>query len=467
MSSRIALNAFDMTCVTHQAPGLWRHPDSRADEYKSLGYWTDLARTLERGTFDALFLADVLGVYDVYQGSAASALRDAAQVPMGDPFLQVPAMAAVTEHLGFAVTAAVTFNQPYQLARTFSSLDHLTGGRVGINVVTSYLASAGRNLGRSGNIPHDERYGIAEEFLEVAYKLWEGSWEEDAVRLDRAQGVYADPAKVHPIGHHGRYFDVPGIHLAEPSPQRTPVIFQAGASSRGRDFSARHGEGIFVNGITPETTRRTTDDIRRRAAEAGRRPEDVKIFALVTAIVADSDAAAERKHREYLSYSSRDGAFTFFGGWSGLDMSRYDLDVPLEYVDTDAVRSALAIFTTADPTRRWTPNDVAEYLAIGGIGPVLVGSPATVADEIERWVDVGGLDGINLAYAVTPASFEEFVDLVVPELRSRGRVWKEYEGSTLRERISGSARVLDTHPAARWRGAYADQPGSEETLARV
>jgi long-chain alkane monooxygenase len=458
MPSRIILNAFDMSCVTHQSPGLWRHPVNRAHEYNSLDYWIELAQLLERGKFDALFLADVVGVYDVYQGSVAPSLIDSAQVPVGDPLFQVPAMAAATKRLGFGVTVASTYEQPYALARKFSTLDHFTRGRIGWNVVTAYLDSAARNLGLDTQIPHDTRYDIADEFLDVTYKLWEGSWEDGAVRRDRERGIYTDPAKVHPIGHRGRWFNVPGIHLSEPSPQRTPVIFQAGASPRGRDFSARHGEAIFINGITPELTRPISDDIRDRAERIGRPRDSVKILTLVTVIVAATDAQAQVKHADYLSYASRDGALALYGGWSGLDLSRYAPDEPLRYRDTDSARSALSIFTKADPTHDWTTDDIARYLAIGGIGPVIVGSAQTVADELERWIEVGGIDGFNLAYAVTPGSFEDFIEWVVPELQRRGRVWADYEGETLRERLSGSAVVPDWHPAHRYRGAWRERP---------
>ena len=455
MTSRIILNAFDMTCVTHQAPGLWRHPENRADEYNSLDYWIELAKLLERGGFDALFLADVVGVYDVYQDSVAASLRDAAQVPVGDPLLQISAMAAATSRIGFGVTVASTYAQPYTLARTFSTLDHFTRGRIGWNVVTSYLDSAARNLGLEHQIAHDDRYEVAEEFLDVVYKLWEGSWEDAAVRRDREEGVFTDPALVHPIGHSGTHYRVPGVHLAEPSPQRTPVIFQAGASARGRQFAAKHGEAVFINGIVPELTRKTTDDIRDRAEALGRPRDSVKILTLTTVIVAETDEAAQRKLDEYRQYVSVDGALALYGGWSGLDLSQFDPDRPLKYVDTDAARSALAIFTIADPTREWTPRDIAEYVGIGGIGPVIVGSPETVADELERWIDVGGVDGFNLAYVVTPGTFEDFVDLVVPELRRRGRIEDAQDGATLRERLSGDATVPEWHPAHAYRGAYA------------
>jgi FMN-dependent oxidoreductase (nitrilotriacetate monooxygenase family) len=451
---RIYLNAFEMACVGHQAPGLWRHPDDQAHRYKDLSYWTELARLLERGRFDAIFLADVLGAYDVYEGSADAALREATQIPLSDPMPLVTAMAAVTEHLGFGLTVSLTYEQPYALARRFTTLDHLTKGRVAWNVVTSYLESAARNLGFDVQRAHDDRYDVGDEFLDVCYQLWEYSWDDDAVVRDVERGLFTDPDRVRPIEHHGRYYDVPGIFLSEPSPQRTPVMFQAGASARGRTFAAKHGEAIFINAVDVAATRRLVDDIRGRAAAEGRDPDSVRIFILLTAITAETDAAAQAKHEDYLSYASIDGALALYGGWSGLDLSGHDPDTPLAYQETDAARSALEIFTKADPTRTWTPREVARYLTIGGIGPVVVGSPATVADELERWVDEGGIDGFNLAYAVAPGTFVDFVELVVPELQRRGRVPRDYGGATtLRENLVGTAtpHVRDDHPAARHR----------------
>lgn len=461
MTSRIILNAFDMTCVTHQNPGLWRHPDNRADRYNTLEYWTDLARTLERGRFDAVFIADVVGLYDVYRGTAAASFLDADQVPVNDPLLQVPAMAAVTERLGFGVTVAVTYEQPYLLARRFSTLDHLTGGRIGINVVTSYLDSAARNLGLRQQVDHDRRYDLADEFLDVVYKLWEGSWEDGAVVKDPERGVYTDPAKVHPIGHSGEFYEVPGIHLTEPSPQRTPVIYQAGASSRGRDFASKHGEALFIIATSPEQARGITDDIRDRAEAQGRRRDSVKILTLLTVITGATDEEAQATYDELAAHASLEGGLALAGGWTGIDFSTLDPDVPLEYVDNDSLRSVLAMFTTADPTRRWTPRDVAGYLAIGGLGKVVVGGPETVADELERWIEVGGLDGFNLAYAITPGTFEDFVDHVVPELQRRGRVWQDYpveSDGTLRSHLldAPTGLVPDEHPAAQYRGAFVD-----------
>ena len=456
MASRIILNAFEMTCVSHQAAGTWRHPDSQAWKYKDLDYWIDLAKLLERGYFDSVFIADVVGVYDIYRGSVETSLLDADQVPVNDPFFQVPAMATVTKHLGFGVTSALTYEQPYALARKFSTLDHLTKGRVAWNVVTSYLNSAAVNLGLKQQISHDERYDIADEFLDVTYKLWEGSWDEDAVLRDRERGIFTDPSKVHPIGHKGKYYDVPGIHLSEPSPQRTPVIFQAGASSRGRAFAAKHAEGVFISPATAEQAREVSDDIRNRAVAAGRSRDSVKVFTLLTVITGESDEAAQAKYRDYLSYANGEGMLSFYGGWTGIDFSEYDPDQPLEAIDNDSIRSVLELLATADPDRKWTPRDIIKHRSIGGLGPVLVGGPKTVADEMERWVDVGGIDGFNLAYAITPGTFEDLVEFIVPELQRRGRVRTSYEGDTLRENLldGTSPYAADDHPAARYRGAF-------------
>jgi FMN-dependent oxidoreductase (nitrilotriacetate monooxygenase family) len=226
----IRLNAFDMACVGHIQQGMWTHPRDRSADYRSLDHWVGLARLLERGLFDGLFLADVLGVYDVYDGNPDAALRNAVQVPLLDPMLIVPAMAHATRHLGFGVTCNLAYEPPYLLARRFSTLDHLTNGRIGWNIVTGYLDSAARAMGFDAQMAHDDRYDLADEYMQVVRALWEDSWEDGAVRADRAAGVYADPARVHRVRHDGPQYRLDAIHLCEPSPQRTPVLYQAGAS---------------------------------------------------------------------------------------------------------------------------------------------------------------------------------------------------------------------------------------------
>jgi FMN-dependent oxidoreductase (nitrilotriacetate monooxygenase family) len=197
MTREIRFNAFDMNCVGHQSPGLWAHPRDRSWQYKDLEYWVELAEILERGKFDGLFIADVLGVYDVYHGNLDAALRNSTQIPVDDPLQLVPAMALVTKNLGFGLTASLSFEHPYTFARRLSTLDHLTKGRAGWNIVTSYLDSGAKNIGLGGQSAHDDRYDVADEYMEVCYKLWEGSWEDDAVLRDRARRIFTDPAKVH------------------------------------------------------------------------------------------------------------------------------------------------------------------------------------------------------------------------------------------------------------------------------
>jgi FMN-dependent oxidoreductase (nitrilotriacetate monooxygenase family) len=461
--ARIPINAFDMSCIMHQSPGLWARPEDQSVRYKDLRYWTDLAQLLERGKFDSLFIADVLGVYDTYQGSRDASVRRAMQVPVHDPVVPVSAMAAVTEKLGFGITVSSTYEHPYALARRFGTLDHLTGGRIAWNIVTSYLDGAARNLGMDRQMSHDERYVLAEEVVDTCYQLWEGSWEEGAVIEDREAQIYADPAKVHDIGHQGTYFSVPGMSLVEPSPQRTPVIWQAGTSPRGRAFAARHAEAVFTVAPSSATLRTYVDEIRRVAALEGRDPRSLKIFTEVTTVVAPTDAEARAKYEDLLSWTDYEGALAFYAGVTGVDLSQLDPHQPLEYVDTDSARFALEIFSKADPDRDWTPHEVARFVGVGAMGPVIVGSPATVADELERWVADADIDGFNLAYAVTPGTFVDFIDLVVPELRRRGRYWDDYdEGRTLRERLygPGDARVRDDHPAARYRRALQERAGA-------
>ena len=452
MRQRIYLNAFHMNCVVHHSAGLWPHPRDKMHRYNDLETWIELAQLLERGRFDALFLADVVGVYDVFQGSRDAAVRAATQVPVNDPALLIPTLAHATKHLGFGFTSSILQEHPYVFAKKLSTLDHLTKGRVAWNIVTSYLESTGRNLGREGLPDHDERYALADEYLEVMYKLLEGSWEDDAVIKDRATGVYADPAKVHDINHVGKYFKVPGCHLCEPSPQRTPVLYQAGSSPRGQAFAAQHAECIFVVGPSPLVVGQYARDIRDKARAQGRVPEHIKIMAFIKVITGPTAAAARQKLEEFSSYISYDGALALLSGWTGIDFSSYAPDQKLEYIETNAIRTLVHGFTEADPSRQWTMRDLATYVGIGGAGPVIVGDYAQVADQLEIWL-AAGVDGFNLAYGITPGSFEDFIDGVVPILQTRGLMQTEYAPGTYREKLygAGQARLLQDHPGTRYR----------------
>ena len=457
MPRQIRFNAFDMNCVAHQSSGMWRHPDDQSWRYKDLRYWTELAKLLERGTFDGIFIADVLGTYDVYGGSNEAAIRHGAQVPVNDPVLLISAMALVTDNLGFGVTAGTAYEHPYPFARRMSTLDHLTNGRVGWNVVTGYLPSAARNMGHEDQLEHDDRYDVADEYLEVLYKLWEGSWEDDAVIRDRESGIFTDPTKVHEIGHKGKNFTVPGIHLSEPSTQRTPVIYQAGASSRGIAFAAENAEAIFVAASTKAGLKATVAKIRDALEAAGRDRYAARIYTLLTVITDETSEKADAKYEDYLKYASEEGALVFMSGWMGIDLSQYDLDEPIGNVKSNAIQSVVANYQEANEDgSEWKVRDIARLGAIGGLGPFIVGSGAEIADTLQEWVDETDVDGFNLAYAITPGTFEDVVEFVIPELRKRGAYPDEYAGGSLRNKLHGNGdRLPADHKGSRFRvGAY-------------
>jgi FMN-dependent oxidoreductase (nitrilotriacetate monooxygenase family) len=370
------------------------------------------------------------------------------QAPLNDPLALVPLMAQVTTHLGFGVTCALTYEHPYTFARRISTLDHLTRGRIGWNIVTGYLDSAARNLGLDRQLGHDERYDLADEYMDVVYKLWEKSWDDDAVVNDKTRGVYAEPSRIHPIGHEGRFYKVPGFHLCEPSPQRTPLLYQAGTSPRGTAFAARHAECTFVSGPSKQVVKKYTDDLRAAVQAAGRDGDDLKIYAQALIVTAPTEALARAKYEDYRRHIDIEAALALLSGWTGVDFSAFALDATVEFIALDAGRSALASFSQADPDRKWTVREAAEFIGLGGRGPVLIGDPQQVADQLEAWQDETGIDGFNLAFAVAHDSMRDVVDLIVPELQRRGRYRTQYDAGTLREQVFGrGARLPDDHAA--------------------
>ncbi len=457
---QIHLNAFEMNCVGHLARGMWRHPADERYRYTDLEYWNEEARLLEAGCFDALFLADVLGTYETAPGDSADALRLGHQVPVNDPLLLVPALAQVTTQLGFAVTISATYEPPFAHARRMSTVDHLTKGRIGWNVVTSYLDNAARNFGLDGQIAHDERYERADEYLEVCYQLWEGSWEDDAVLRDRHRGIFTDPAKVHYIDHDGRYFRVPGPHLCEPSAQRTPVIFAATGSPRGKLFAGKHAEAVFLASSSVEKVRDDIAEIRSIAAEHGRAPDDVKIFNHFRFIAGRTRAEAEAKADDYARFREVQSRFY------GLDLSRYHPDTllqDLELPPDDSGRGRgryLGQFIEEWAGRPTVADLLATIRRNGGIDPfAVVGTPDEIAAKIEEFVAFTDLDGFNVHSNVSLESYRDFVELVVPALQDRGLFRSGYDPAqaTLRERLfgAGCSRLKQTHPGAAWRKAAA------------
>jgi long-chain alkane monooxygenase len=450
MTRQIRFNAFEMNCVGHQSPGLWRHPRDRSWQYKDLEYWTDLARLLETGFFDSVFIADVIGYYDVYKGNLDAALLQGVQIPVNDPLQLANPIALATQHLGIGITASTSFEHPYTFARRLSTADHHTKGRVGWNIVTSYLESGAKNIGQGGLRSHDNRYDVATEYVEVLYKLFEGSWEEGAVLRDLERGIFADPTKIHEIGHKGKYFEVPGYHLSEPSPQRTPVLFQAGASGAGKQFAAGHAECVFISTPLKDATRAYVAEIRRRAAEQGRDPRKLLVYAMATIIVDETDAKARAKYEEYARYASYDGALVLMSGWTGIDFGHYLPTDAVRKVKTNAIISAVEHLAEGDKV--WTIEELARWGGIGGLGPLFVGSPSTIADLLQEWVEETDIDGFNLAYALAHDSFADVIGYVVPELQRRGVYANGYREGTLREKLFGEGPyLLQTHPAHRFR----------------
>ncbi|MCA3418497.1 MAG: LLM class flavin-dependent oxidoreductase [Roseomonas sp.] len=448
MPREIRFNAFDMACVGHIQQGMWTHPRDRSADYLSLDYWMGLARLLEEGLFDGLFLADVLGIYDVHGGNGDAAIRNAVQVPLLDPMLLVPAMAAATRNLGFGVTCNLAWESPALLARRFSTLDHLTQGRIGWNIVTGYLDSAARAMGLDRQMAHDDRYDLADEYMEIVYRLWEESWAADAVKRDRAAGIYADPARVKRIRHEGRQYRLDAPHLVEPSPQRTPVLYQAGASDRGRGFAARHAECVFVNGGPKPHVAKLVADLRTRAA-----PRPIRIFVGATLIIGRTRAEAEAKLAEYRQHASIEGALAHASASLGIDLARFALDEELpEAGQSQAIRSNVEALRAAAP--RATKRALMDRMVLGSRQPPIIGSVEEVAEELIAWVDQADVDGFNLSRTVTPECLEDVVRLLVPALQERGRYKRGYAPGSYPEKLFGAGPMLVApHPAAGWRRA--------------
>ncbi|RVX71497.1 hypothetical protein B0A52_05069 [Exophiala mesophila] len=455
---RLILNAFVESCSGHQSPGLWTHPRDESSNFNQVEHWVNLATKLEAAKFHGIFIADVLGGYDVFNGSLDAAIRSGAQWPVNEPLAVVSAMAAATKSIGFGVTVSTTYEQPYHLARRLSTLDHLSNGRLGWNIVTGYLDSAARNLGHTEQPRHDKRYEVAEEYMQVMYKLFESSWRDDAVVKDLEKRIYTLPDRVREINHQGKYFNVPGPHICQPSPQRTPLLLQAGTSRSGKEFAAQHAEGVFVAGHSPSVVAKSIAETRELAStKFGRNPQSIKFLSLLCPVLGRTQEEAEAKFNEYRSYASVEGALALLCGWTGIDFGKYGDEEELRQVESNAVRSAVEGFAHLAPgVPKWTKWTVAELITIGGLGATPVGTPEHVADVMEQWVAEADVDGFNLAYAIFPSSFEDIIELLLPELRKRGLFWSDYTvpGGTYRENlysVLGQRGPPDEHVASSYR----------------
>jgi FMN-dependent oxidoreductase (nitrilotriacetate monooxygenase family) len=456
MSKRLIFNGFSMNCVSHVFHGMWRHPDTKQTEFNELATWVELVKLLERGKFDALFMADVIGVDPSYEGGWDRYIEEAVQIPINDSSTLIAALIGATEQLGLNFTSSILQDHPFSFARRVSTLDHLSGGRIGWNIVTSVSHNAAQNFGFDRIVAHDERYKWAHEYLDVVYKLWEGSWDDDALVVDKLRGLYANPSGVHRIRHEGKRYRVLGPHLTTPSPQRVPVLYQAGASTAGRAFAAAHAEGTFIASQSPAGAQRLTQQVREKVRGFGRHDDDLLFIQGMSFVVGSTEEEARRLAREQDEYISLDGLAAHISRDLGVDLGLLDPDRPVDDLKIEGVQGLVRFFEDANPGVRPTVrNLISAYSQSGRI----VGTPESIADQLEEW-QRAGIDGVNVMYHRTPHSFARFIEHVTPVLQRRGLAQREYAPGTLREKLFAGRgpRLNGRHPAARYRGAFRDEP---------
>ncbi len=410
--------------------GAWRYPGAFPDANFSFGHYKRFIQTLERGRFDAFFMADHLALLNM----PIEALKRSHTVSSFDPLTLLPALAAVTEHIGLIATASTTYNEPYHIARKFASLDHISGGRAGWNLVTTSNPDAALNFGQDEHMAHGERYQRAREFYEVVTGLWDG-WADDALIRDVESGIFFDPNRVKPLNHVGPEFKVRGpLNVARPI-QGWPVIVQAGASEAGRQIAAETAEAVFAGVATLAEGQRLYADIKSRMPALGRDPEHLKLLPGCFVVVSDTveEARAKRAHLDSLVHY--DSAIASLSIALGTDASAFDPDGPLPPIpETNASKTGRERAIALAEREGLTVRQLAQRLG-GYAGLAMVGTPDTIADEMEAWLEGRGADGFNIMFPWLPGGLDDFVDRVVPELQRRGLFRREYEGRTLRENL--------------------------------
>ncbi len=427
-SKLMRLGAFMRPVSIHTAA--WRYPGGTPDANFNLRALMSYAQTLERGKFDAFFMADHLAVLNM----PMEALKRSATVTSFDPLTLLPALATVTERLGLIATASTTFEQPYLIARRFASLDHISGGRAGWNLVTTSNPDAALNFGLEDHMEHGERYARAREFFDVVTGLWD-SWADDAFVRDVSTGIYFDPGKLHVLDHKGKYLKVRGpLNIARPI-QGWPVIVQAGASDAGRQLAAETAEVVFAGGGPLLDGQRLYADIKGRMARIGRDPDHLKILPGAFVVLGESLAEARDKRALLDSLVHTESGMAALSIALGHDASKFDPDSPLPDIpESNASKSGRERVLAMAAREKLTVRQLAGRLGgYGGLG--MVGTPAMVADQMEEWFTTGGCDGFNVMFPYLPGGLDDFVNQVVPELQRRGLFRREYEGRTLRENL--------------------------------
>ena len=445
MSSRqLHLGAFMRPVSIHT--GAWRYPGAFPDANFNLAHLKRFAQTLERGKFDAFFMADHLAVLNM----PIEALKRSHTVSSFEPFTLLSALAAVTEHIGLIATASTTFDAPYHIARRFASLDHISGGRAGWNIVTTSNPDAALNFGLEDHVEHGERYARAREFYEVVTGLWD-SWADDAFTRDVESGTFFDPNKLHVLEHKGRYLSVHGpLNIARPL-QGWPVIVQAGASDAGRQLAAETAEVVFAAGSNLGGAQRFYADVKGRAERAGRNPDHLKILPGALVIVADTVEEARAKRARLDGLVHYDSAIASLSIALGQDASGFDPEGPLPPIpETNASKSGRERVIELAKREKLNVRQLAQRL--GGYGGLaFVGTPATIANEMEQFLVERGSDGFNIMFPYLPQGLDDFVERVVPELQRRGLFRREYPGPTLRDTLGLPRPVNRFFSAARYR----------------
>jgi FMN-dependent oxidoreductase (nitrilotriacetate monooxygenase family) len=433
----------------------WRHPENTSLGYLTIPYWTEMGQLLERGGFDFLFFADSYSYPSVPDGELIKqAVTDATNFPLGDPITLVSAIAAATQTLSVVVTASTTVERAPSVARRYGTLDHLTGGRIGWNVVTGAAQATSAKLFGEAPTPREERYAQAEDHISICLRLWEGSWDDGALIADKQAGVYGDADRVRQVAFDGQYLSMDGAYGLPPSPQRTPLIMQAGASDSGRDFAAKYAELVFIGGSDHSHVAAQIADIRARAAAHGRDAESVKFVVGAHFVVGADDAEAERKHADMLTYMTREYAATEFMWNTGVDLLAYPIDEPLPDLQLSDGQSTLETFQDPARGRRATPREIMDASLNRQInGTMFVGDGKKVADRIEDFLAKTGADGFLVRPFIAPGTYEDIVEHLTPELVERGLMEPNRSTDTLRARLfAGSdGRLPSTHPGAAFR----------------
>ncbi|MBV1877333.1 MAG: LLM class flavin-dependent oxidoreductase [Pseudomonadales bacterium] len=434
MTKKMHLAQFLMHSPTYHSIGMWRHPRTAAApfEWDRPELYQHIGKVCERGKFDMIFFADVSFISDTYTNSLAPAIKAATQSPNHDPTPLLSYIAAVTSKIGLGSTFSISHQHPFYLARLWATLDHLTRGRAAWNVVTSINHNESANYGEA-LMEHDLRYDRADEFIDVCIKLWR-SWEEDAVCMDREQGIFADPEKVHRIEHVGRFFKSRGPLNVTQSPQSGPAIIQAGASPKGRAVAAKYADCIFAVNPSPKLAAQYYDDVKSRIANNGRDPDACKILFGVQPIVANSEQEAKEKQDYHNSLVSAEGGLAILSGHLDTDFSQVDNQQIMGESNKNALQGFGRMYS-ATAGRALTIEEVAMKHGQSVSLPQIVGTPKQVVDQLEAYYQTAGGDGFMLSAIYSPGAIEEFVALVVPELQHRGLFRTEYSGSTQREHL--------------------------------